>query len=159
MALGLPPYLIALRPLLVAIQIAVLGVILGLVIGVFLGNDFGDPILRMMPLPVFEMPFQPRVFAEAALLGIVLPFVATLIPVICALRVEPVDAIRTGHLIAKGGGWTPAWAYRLVTARVLTQMPFRNVLRAPRRALLTFLELPLRSCCWCSSWGCWIRSI
>lgn len=137
MALGLPPRRIAIRPLLIAVQIASLGVLLGLAIGWLIGRAFGDVLQSMMPLPVFLMPFQPRVVLEAAALGLVLPLLATLIPVIRALRVEPVDAIRTGHLVAKGGGLAPLLARFSLPGRILSQMPFRNLLCAPRRSLMT----------------------
>lgn len=141
MALGLSPYRIAIRPLLVALQIAVFGVIFGLVIGLVVGGAFGDILREMIPLPVFLMPFQSRVFVEAAGLGIALPLLATLIPVIRALRVEPVDAIKTGHLVAKGGGLASVLPRRVLSGKVLTQMPLRNLLLAPRRTLLTMLGI------------------
>ena len=141
MALGLPSYRIAIRPLLVALQIAVLGVIFGLVIGLLVGRAFGNLLQEMIPLPVFLMPFQSRTFLEAAGLGIALPLLATLIPVIRALRVEPVDAIKTGHLVAKGGGLAPLLPRRMLSGKVLTQMPLRNLLLAPRRTLLTLLGI------------------
>ncbi|MBZ0277570.1 MAG: FtsX-like permease family protein, partial [Anaerolineae bacterium] len=112
-----------------------------LVIGVVVGNAFGELLQTMMPLPVFLMPFQTRIFFEAAALGILLPLAATLIPVIRALRVEPVDAIKTGHLVAKGGGLAPVLTRQSASGRVLAQMPLRNLLRAPRRTLLTLLGI------------------
>jgi putative ABC transport system permease protein len=141
MALGVPLRRIAIRPLLVALQIAILGVVFGLIIGLYVGNAFGSVIQAMIPLPLFPMPFQPRIFLEAAALGTVLPLLATLIPVVRALRVQPVDAIKTGHLVAKGGGLAPVLAHRAFSGRVLTQMPLRNLLCAPRRALLTALGI------------------
>lgn len=141
MALGLPSYRITIRPLLVALQIAVLGVIFGLVIGLLVGRAFGDILQAMIPLPVFLMSFQSRTFLEAAGLGIALPLLATLIPVLRALRVEPVDAIKTGHLVAKGGGLAPLLPRRALSGKILTQMPLRNLLLAPRRALLTLLGI------------------
>lgn len=141
MALGLPPYRIAIRPLLVALQIAVLGVFFGLVVGLVVGRAFGGILQEMIPLPVFLMPFQSHTFLEAAGLGIALPLLATLIPVIRALRVEPVDAIKTGHLVAKGGGLASILPRRVLSGKVLTQMPLRNLLLAPRRTLLTILGI------------------
>jgi len=141
MALGLPPYRIAIRPLLVALQIAVLGVFFGLVVGLVVGRAFGGVLQEMIPLPVFLMPFQSRTVLEAACLGIALPLLATLIPVIRALRVEPVDAIKTGHLVAKGGGLASVLPRRVLSGKVLTQMPLRNLLLAPRRTLLTMLGI------------------
>lgn len=141
LALGIPPRRIAIRPLLVAFQIAFLGVVFGLIIGLVIGNAFGDLIREMMPMPVFLMSFQPGIFLEAAALGVVLPLLATLLPVVRALRVEPVDAIKTGHLVAKGGGFAPLLAWHGLSSRVLMQMPVRNLLRAPRRSLLTLLGI------------------
>ncbi len=141
MALGLPPRRIAIRPILVAGQIAVLGMLFGLAIGLLVGRAFGDVLQTMMPLPVFRTPFQPRIYLEAAALGTILPLLATLIPVTRALRVEPVEAIQTGHLVAKGGGLAPLLARFSLPGRVLTQMPLRNTLCAPRRALLTLLGI------------------
>ncbi|MBL8165780.1 MAG: FtsX-like permease family protein, partial [Anaerolineae bacterium] len=141
MALGLPSYRIAIRPLLVALQIAVLGVVFGLVIGLVVGNAFGDLLQEMIPLPIFLMTFQSRTFLEAAGLGIALPLLATLIPVIRALRVEPIDAIKTGHLVAKGGGLAAVLPRRVRSGKVLNQMPLRNLLLAPRRTLLTVLGI------------------
>ncbi len=141
MALGLPSYRIAIRPLLIALEIAALGVIFGLVIGQLIGNAFGGLIEAMIPLPVFVMPFQTRVFFEAAALGVALPLLATLIPVVRALRVEPVDAIKTGHLVAKGGGLAPLLSRHGWTTRILTQMPLRNLLQAPRRTILSLFGI------------------
>ncbi len=141
MALGVPPIRIAIRPLLVALQIAVLGVVFGVITGLLIGNAFGIVLQEMMPLPIFLKPFQPRTFLEGAALGIILPLLATVIPVIRALRVEPVDAIKTGHLVAKGGGLAPALTRRSRAGRVLTRMPLRNLLCAPRRTLLTVLGI------------------
>lgn len=141
MALGVPPYRIAIRPLLVALQISILGVVFGLIIGLIVGNSFANLLQEMMPLPVFVMPFQARTFLEAAALGVVLPLLATLIPIVRAIGVEPVDAIKTGHLVAKGGGLAPIFAIRVWTGRVLTQMPVRNLLLAPRRTMLTVLGI------------------
>ncbi len=87
------------------------------------------------------MPFQPRIFLEAAVIGMVLPLLATLIPVARALRVEPVHAITTGHLVAKGGGLAPVVAGRGTSGHVLARMPLRNLVRAPRRTLLTLLGI------------------
>jgi len=53
------------------------------------------------------------------------------------LRVEPIEAIRTGHLAARSGRMTD-WTNRIrLPGSSLTQMPVRNVLRTPRRTVLT----------------------
>lgn len=49
---------------------------------------------------------------------------------------EPIEAIRTGHLTARSGRLTD-WTARLrLPGSSLTHMPIRNVLRSPRRSLL-----------------------
>lgn len=141
MALGVPTLRIAVRPLLVALQIAFLGVLFGLLVGLLIGDAFANLLQEMMPLPVFLTPFQPRIFLEAAILGVILPLLATIIPVIRALSAEPVDAIKTGHLVAKNGGFAPILANPALSGRVLSQMPLRNLLLAPRRTFLTVLGI------------------
>jgi len=70
-------------------------------------------------------------------IGLALPVLATVPPVLRAIRVEPVTAIRTGYLAASGGGLAPL-ARRLPHAgSSVAQMPLRNLLRTPRRTLLT----------------------
>ena len=143
MALGTPPILIAIRPLLVGAQIALLGVIFGLGIGWLIGQAFAGLLKDVMPLPIFETPFLVDVFAEAALLGIVLPLIATIYPVWRAVRVPPVDAIKTGYLIAKGSGLATLLFRIPLPGKSFTQMPLRNLLRAPRRTLLTLLGVAM----------------
>ena len=116
MALGVPNAAIAIRPLLIAVQIAILGLILGLSVGYPISQVFGQILKGMMPMPVSETPFLFWPFARAAIVGILLPFLAALYPVWRALRVTPVEAIQTGYLVAKGGragstgeAYTPAW--------------------------------------------------
>jgi putative ABC transport system permease protein len=137
MALGLSNLAIAIRPMLIALQIAILGLILGLGVGYPISQLFGHELQKLMPMPVFDTPFQFSPFARAAILGTVLPFLATLYPVWRALRVMPVDAIQTGYLVSKGGGLAPLVARIPLPGNSFWQMPIRNLLRAPRRSLMT----------------------
>ncbi len=141
MALGVPSRSIAARPLLVGLQIGVLGVVFGVGIGLLVGNAMGSVIQAYGQLPVFSTPFQTGIFARAAALGFALPILAVLWPVYRAVRVAPVDAIRTGHLAARGGGMAPAVSRLPLPLSSLGRMPFRNLLRAPRRTLLTLFAL------------------
>lgn len=143
MALGLPPRVIALRPLLLGLQIALLGVIFGLIIGALVGQAFGSWTQDIMPMPWFAMPFQPAIFLQAALLGVLLPVLATLYPVWRAVRVTPVDAIKTGYLVAKGGGLAPSISKLPLPGRSFIQIPLRNLLRSPRRSLLTLMGVAM----------------
>jgi putative ABC transport system permease protein len=141
MALGVPRRLIAVRPLLVGAQIAILGGIFGMIFGLLLSRGFASIIHGFIPLPVWDMAFQFDVFLKAAVLGIILPFVATAYPVWRATRVIPVDAIKTGNLVEKGAGASVLASHLPIPGKSFTQMPFRNLLRSPRRSLLTLLGI------------------
>ena len=141
MALGVNPVAIAVRPLLVGIQIAVLGVVFGIGIGWVIARLMAGVLESFVPLPVFITPFQTGIFAGVAAIGFLLPILAVLWPVFRAVRVQPVDAIRTGHLAARGGGLAPAISRMPLPGSSLGRMPFRNLMRAPRRTLLTLLAL------------------
>jgi putative ABC transport system permease protein len=141
MALGQPRWQIAMRPMLMGFEIAVLGVVFGIGVGLLVAAGLRSVMVSLQPLPVFLTPFQVGEFARAAAIGLALPIVATLWPVWRAVRVNPVDAIRTGHLAAKGVTVSP-WLTRLTAHGTSLQlMPFRNVLRAPRRTLLTAIGI------------------
>ena len=137
MALGVPRSKLAIRPLLVGSQIAVLGTIAGVGVGLLLGRLMKGLLESFLPLPEYRTDFQIDVFSQAAVLGLAVPIVAAIVPVWRAVRVEPIEAIRTGHLAVRGSRWTD-WTRRLrLPGSSLTLMPVRNLLRAPRRALLT----------------------
>jgi putative ABC transport system permease protein len=139
MALGVRRWTLAVRPLLIGAEIAVLGVVFGIGMGWLVGRAMSSVMNDMLPMPVWETPFQPGRFAGAAALGFLLPLVATAWPVWRAVRVPPVDAIRTGHLAARGGGLAPLLKRLPLPGGTFGQLPFRNVLRAPRRTLVTAL--------------------
>jgi putative ABC transport system permease protein len=137
MALGVPRRQLAIRPMLIGVQVAVVGTIAGLAVGFLVGEAFGKLLESFLPLPDHRTPFQYDIYLRAALLGIAIPIVASAIPVWRALRVEPIEAIRTGHLAAKSSRLT-GWTGRLpLPGSTMTQMPIRNVLRTPRRTVLT----------------------
>ena len=141
MGLGLPGTAIAVRPLLVGAQIALLGIVFGVAVGLLIGEAMRRLLEELVPLPAWSAPFQPRVFAEGAALGFFLPFAATIYPVWRALRVAPVEAIRTGYLAARGGGLASVARRWRLPGNTFGRMPFRNVLRTPRRTLLTALGI------------------
>ncbi|HMO54694.1 MAG TPA: ABC transporter permease, partial [Tepidiformaceae bacterium] len=141
MVLGIPPFRIALRPMLVAAQIALLGVIFGIGVGVLLGRAMSGVLQDFSPLPNWQTGFQWRVFLTVGLLGFLLPFVATIWPVWRAVRVTPVEAIRAGYRAARGGGLAPLIRWLHPPGNTFWQIPVRNVVRAPRRSLLTSLGI------------------
>ncbi|MFE6506080.1 ABC transporter permease [Nocardioides sp. NPDC057767] len=141
MALGVSPAVLAIRPMLVGLQISVLGVVAGIGVGWLTGNAMRGVMADLLPLPVWETPFQFGRFAEGAALGLAIPVLATILPIVQALRMAPVDAIRSG---AFGSARSGGRLLRLITrvrlpGRTYVSMSLRNVLRAPRRTVLTML--------------------
>lgn len=143
MALGLPRRWIAFRPMLVGIQIALLGTLLGLVFGVIINQFFVAVVKDMMPLPYYKITFYLPGYIRAVAVGILLPFVATLIPVWRAVRVTPIDAISAGYLVAKGGGLGRLISAVPVPGKSFVRMPVNNILRSPWRTLLTGLGITI----------------
>ena len=141
MALGVRPRLLALRPLLFGAQVAVIGALLGIAVGYAVGIPLRNVFTGMLPLPVWQTPFQAGTYAQAAAIGFLLPFAAVAWPVWRAVRVQPVEAIRVGHLAARGGGLSPLLRKLPLPGRGYRQIPVRNVLRTPRRTALTMLGI------------------
>ncbi|MGI9609300.1 MAG: FtsX-like permease family protein, partial [Acidimicrobiia bacterium] len=141
MALGVPRSRIALRPLLVGLQIALVGVLFGLLIGGLIAAGMASVLGALIPYPEWITPLQLGTFATAALIGIAIPILAAAVPVWRAVRVAPVDAIRTGHLASRGGGLAPLLSRLRIPGNTLTKMPYRNLMRAPRRGILTALGI------------------
>ena len=140
MALGMPPASIAIRPLLVGAEIAALGVLFGLGIGLASAQGLRGVYESFLPMPVWKTDLQPAPFVTAAILGFLVPVVATAWPVWRAVRVAPVDAIRTGHRAAKGG-LAPLVKHLPLPGGAFGRMPVGNVLRTPRRTFLTALGI------------------
>lgn len=141
MALGAPRHKLAVRPLLVGAEIALVGAVFGVLVGLGVGAYMGSVLRGYFPLPVWQYPFQPGVFGRAVALGFFLPLLATAYPVLRAVRVAPIDAIRTTSVTASTSGFAPALARVPLPGRTTAQMPFRNVLRTPRRTLTTVLGI------------------
>jgi len=139
MALGAPPSVLALRPLLVGLEVALLGVLFGIGVGLAVEAALVQALRSFQPLPVWRTELEPSVFLRGAALGLSLPFLAALYPVWRAVRVAPVEAIRSGPLAARAGGLLAFLGRVSLPGSSLAQLPLRNVLRTPRRTLLTAL--------------------
>lgn len=137
MALGVRPRVLALRPMLFGGQVALIGVVLGVIVGRLLAIPLLGIFTDLLPLPVWLSPFQADIYLQAAALGFFLPLAAVAWPVWRAVRVQPVEAIRVGHLAARGGGLAPLLRRLPARGRSYRQIPARNVLRSPRRTTLT----------------------
>lgn len=133
MAIGMSRSAIAIRPLLVGIQVSLLGAVFGTGVGLFVGSMMSDLNQKFVPLPIWNDPFLPDVFLRGSALGVTLTFAATVWPVWRAVRVEPVDAIRTGP----SRKLEPRGHRVFAPGSSIAQFPVRNVLRSPRRTALT----------------------
>ncbi len=148
MALGVTPRALALRPLLVGVQIAVAGVVAGIGVGWLLGLAMRREFENLLPLPVWLTPFQTGRFLQAAALGFLIPVVATVLPLRRALRLQPVEAIRTSVYASAGSRRASRLVRRVhLPGRSWWSMPLRNVVRAPRRTLLTALGIAAAVTC------------
>ncbi|MGD8683162.1 MAG: ABC transporter permease, partial [Chloroflexota bacterium] len=141
MALGLGDRELALRPVMMGAGIALAGVALGIVVGMLLNVGILALLERFLPMPVFEAPLLPGPFITAATVGFLVPFVATLLPVRRAIRMPPVEAIHAGPRSVRSAGLA-ALASRLpLPSGTIARTPFRNILRSPRRSVLTSLGI------------------
>ena len=141
MALGVRPRVLARRPLLLGGQVALLGIALGIPAG-FAANAWLRSVMQsFFPLPVLRTPMQVGVFIRGAALGLAVSLLATVIPLRRALAVSPVEAISVGARAAKSSGL--AWITRGVRlpGGSLANIPLRNVLRTPRRTIMTVLGI------------------
>jgi putative ABC transport system permease protein len=118
MALGVNRKWLAFRPLLVGFQIALLGTIFGVIFGLLMLDGFASLVKGFAPLPFWDIKLYPPSLIIAIALGIAMPLIATIVPVWRAVRVEPIDAIKSGYLVAKGDGPTPLgeWLSRATLA-------------------------------------------
>ena len=143
MAIGERPRSIVIRPLLIGLQIGILGMILGVVVGYAIAFQTVSVVQEVAWLPIFEQPFQGAIYAQAMAIGFAVPVLAVLWPVVRAVRVKPVDAIRSSHLSSRGGSLGPIISRIPLPGRSLERMPFRNLMRAPRRTFLTLLTFTM----------------
>lgn len=141
MALGVAPRALAVRPLALGAQIAVLGVLLGVPVGLGLSELIKSLIREFLPLPSYASTFPVGLYALASLLGLAVALAAAALPVRAAVRVEPIDAIRVGHRAAGGAGLARLLRHVALPGGSLVQMPARNLARRPRRTLMTVLGL------------------
>ncbi len=141
LALGVEPRWLAIRPILFALEVAVIGVLLGILVALGTASYFSDLMTDILPLPVQETPFVAGTYVRAALLGLVVPVLAAIIPVLRAVRVTPIEAIRIGAHTATRTGLAPLLERVPLPGSVLAKLPLRNVARAPRRTLLSLLAI------------------
>ncbi len=141
MALGVNTPRIAVRPLLVSGQIALLGVVFGIGVGLLIGRAMQDLLESFIPLPIWDTSFQTGLFAWVAAVGFLVPFLATSIPVWQAVRVRPIDAIRPIYHKAVPSGRRFRKVH--VHGSTFTRMPLHNLRRSPWRSGFTVVAVAL----------------
>jgi putative ABC transport system permease protein len=140
MALGAQPRTLAVRPLTVGLQIGVLGALLGVPIGIELAGLIKSLLRDALPLPTYASTFPVALYLQGAALALAIPLLAAALPVRRAVQMRPIDAIAVGYRSAKGGA--VSLLRRLhPPGGALAQLPLRNLMRAPRRTLMTLLGL------------------
>ena len=133
--------MLALRPLLLGLQIGVLGAILGVPVGIALGELIKQLFRDFLPLPVYASTFPFVFYAVGCALAIVIPVLAATLPVRRAVGMKPVDAIRTGYRSAKTTRAGGALRRLSFPGGALAQLPIRNLARSPRRTVMTIVGL------------------
>ncbi len=143
MALGVPPWQLAIRYLIFSFEIAIGGVICGLILSQFLGDRLGSVFAEVIPFPVWEEWLVIDLFLQGAILGILIPFSATIIPIWRATRVKPIQAIQIGYTLSTGKGAAPLLERLRFPGSIFLQLPFRNFARNPRRTFSTIMGVAL----------------
>lgn len=141
MSLGVPRVWLGLRPILLAFEVAVIGTVAGVAVGYVIGVAMGGVTESFFPMPVWQRPFQVAPYVRATAFGIGLVLVASIWPVARAVGVPPVDAIRTGPRSTARGGLAPLVQRLRLSGSTITALPMRDVLRRPRRTILTALGI------------------
>ncbi|MHA2388977.1 MAG: ABC transporter permease [Candidatus Hodarchaeales archaeon] len=143
MALGVPPRQLAIRYLIFSFEIALGGVICGLLLSQFLGERLGSVLTDVIPFPVWKEWLVVDLFMQGTILGILIPFSATVIPIWRATRVRPIQAIQTGYTLSTGKGAAPLLERIRFPGSIFIQLPFRNFARNPRRTFSTIMGVAL----------------
>lgn len=146
MALGVPARAIAYRYLLLSLEIALGGVVFGYIIALILGSSFGSVIYDLIPYPVWDEWLVTDLFLQGTLLGILIPFIASIIPIMRAIRIQPINAIQTQAKLGTGKGFAPLITRIHLPGSIFIQLPFRNLSRNLRRTASTLTGIALAIC-------------
>ncbi|MFX1283184.1 MAG: ABC transporter permease [Promethearchaeota archaeon] len=146
MALGVPPRQIAYRYLLFSLEIALGGIIFGYIFAIILGNRLADIIVDITPFHVWEVWLVTDLFLQGTILGILIPFIASIVPIWRATRMQPIHAIQTGVKVGTGKGISPILTWIRLPGSIFIQFPFRNISRNLRRAISTLSGIALAIC-------------
>lgn len=141
MALGAPRGEIARRPITLGIQIGVLAAALGVPFGLFLASEIKGLMSAVLPLPADVSHFPVGLYLAASGIAMLTPVAAAALPVRRSLRMRPVDAIATTERGGGGGGWIGSRFARHIPGSWNFRLAERNLLRSPRRTMMSILGL------------------
>ncbi len=141
MALGVPTPIIAVRPLLVGLQMSLLGALFGVGVGIALAEAMKSLFESLLPLPVWETSMNWGAFVKAAAVGVLVPLCGVAWPVLRALRVTPNETMMPPYR-SQSHRRVPRIGRTLrLPGSSLARVPLRNVLRSLQRTTLTVLAL------------------
>jgi putative ABC transport system permease protein len=143
MSLGVTPSEISIRPLVMAVEVAVAGVVLGILVGWGTSTWVLHHSQSQVPLPFWRTPWQGGLFLRGAALGLFIPLLGSAYPVWRSIRVAPTDALLAPHLRNIrhwAGGLTRG--VRL-PGSTLVEAPIRRITIAPTRSVMTVLSIGL----------------
>ena len=132
---------IAIRTMLLAVEITVVGVALGIGTGWAIATWVLSVVRDRVPLPFWQTPFETGLFVRAAALGLIVPIVASAVPVWRAIRVAPVEALLPPHLRSGGHRLTHVLRRVRLPGTITLQTPVRRIVRAPARSALTVMAI------------------
>lgn len=141
MALGVPPRVLARRPLLLGVQIGVLGAILGVPAGIGLADLIKQLFRDFLPLPLYASTFPFAFYAVGCALALAIPVLAATLPVRHAVAMRPIEAIRTGYRSERATRAGALLRRLPLPGGALAQLPIRNLARSPRRTAMTIVGL------------------
>lgn len=143
MSLGVPPLEIAIRPVVFAAEVAVIGALLGILAGWAIGVWVITIIQTRTPLPFWTTPWQGNLFLLGAALGLAIPLAGCSYPVWRAVRVPPTDALLPPHLRGTRHRLTGLFRGMPFPRSTMAQAPLRRITIAPVRSLMTVLAIAL----------------
>lgn len=140
MAIGMTARQLVLRPLLVGLEIAVLGAVSGVGVGLVISGAIRNLLQQFLPLPIWETGIDLWSYLGGAALGAAIPMIGLAWPIVKALRVTPMETMQPPYRLRTRR--IPRLGRRLrLPGSSVARIPLRNVLRSVQRTTLTVLAV------------------
>jgi len=134
MALGMRPRELAARPLSLAVLMGTFGAVAGVGIGLLGWSVLGKALQKLLPLPVWQQERPVAALAIGAAVGLLLPMVAAMYPVLRAVHRHPMELIRPQQGLKRSSG--KSLSRVRLPGSVMRSIPLRNLMRTPLRTTL-----------------------